>query len=324
MRTGIKITMVFVVVWISLLLLEDLYDFGLKQNQNIKMASVKNSPPCTDLLVHGPCEPLWMISPALLDQQTGISSYNLALSHSDFADNYLHLYYYLKYNKAPKYLLLYVTPESLDKHYNTFNSYRFAPYLSDTLVNKVVRENDPAYFKWTWIPFMKYAYYNNRFNFDVLQGYKHYFSGRKSAYYPDGFEPPTKRAWGNHTGEFAQLYKENTVFKPDSLREKYLHKTIRMAKEKKIRVFLYESPVLYEALAFQPNRDEMIDRIKKIAVEEQVPFIQFEKLAMAKEKRYFVSTLNFNMEGVILFNDTLGRFFNSVILGNEPLSPCAK
>ncbi len=314
MKTGIKILMVFVVLWVSLLLLEDLYDFGLKQNQNIKMASVKNSPPCTDLLVHGPCEPLWMISPALLDKQTGISSYNLALSHSDFADNYLHLYYYLKHNRAPTYLLLYVTPESLDKHYNTFNSYRFAPYLEDSLVNAVVKENDPDYFKYTWIPFMKYAYYNKRFNFDVLQGYKHYFSGRKNAYYPDGFEPPTKRAWGNHAGEFAELYQENTVFKPDSLREKYLVKTIRLAKENHISVYLYESPVLFEALAFQPNRAEMISRIKTIAAQEQVPFVQFEHLAMAKEKKYFVSTLNFNMEGLRLFNDTLSRFIRKNIV----------
>jgi hypothetical protein len=319
MKTGIKILFIFISLWFSLLLLEKVYDFGLKNNQNLKMAGVKNVPPCAELLIHGPCEPLWMISPALLDKETGITSYNLALSHSDFADNYLHLYYYLKYSKAPKYLLLYITPESLDKHYNTFNSYRFAPYLSDPLVNEVVKENDPAYFKWTWIPFMKYAYYNNRFNFDVLQGYKHYFNKRKNAYYPDGFEPPTKRAWGNHAAEFAALYKKNTVFKTDSLREKYLIKTIRLAKSKNISVYLYESPVLYEALAYQLNRAEMISRIKTIAAQEQVHFVQFEDLAMAMEKKYFVSTLNFNIDGVKLFNDTLAKYIRKNILNFDSL-----
>jgi hypothetical protein len=220
----------------------------------------------------------------------------------------------LKDNRAPKYLLLYVTPESLDKHYNTFNSYRFAPYLSDSLVAAVVKENDPDYFRWTIIPFMKYAYYNNKFNFDLLQGYKHYLEGRKNAYYPDGFEPPTKRAWGNHAAEFAQLYKNNTVFKTDILREKYLVKTIRLAKQNDIQVYLYESPVLHEALAYQVNRDEMIEKIKRIANREKVPFIQFDNLAMAKEKKYFISTLNFNMEGVTLFNDTLGKYIRKNIL----------
>jgi len=255
-----------------------------------------------------------MLSPALLDPKTNVSSFNLALSHSDFADNYLHLYFYLKHNKPPKYLLLYVTPESLDKNYNTFNAYRFAPYLFDSTIKTVVAENDPEYFRWTFVPFMKYAYYNNKFNFDVLQGYKHYFTARRLAYYPDGFEPPTKRTWGNHAGEFAQLYAKNTIFEIDPLREKYLLKTIRLAKEKKITVYLYESPVLFEALAFQANRTEMIKNIKHIAAKEHISFIQFEGLAMAKQKKYFISTLNFNMAGVKLFNDTLAGFIRSRML----------
>ncbi len=314
MKSGLRIALLPIALWLSLFLLEKLYDFGLSHNQNLKLSNIRTSAPDAELLIHGPCEPLWMISPALLDKFTGIKSYNLALSHSDFADNYLHLYFYLKDNRAPKYLLLYVTPESLDKHYNTFNSYRFAPYLSDSLVAAVVKENDPDYFRWTITPFMKYAYYNNKFNFDVLQGYKHYLAGRKNSYYPDGFEPPTKRAWGNHAAEFAQLYRYNTVFKTDILREKYLVKTIRLAKQNDIQVYLYESPVLHGALAYQVNRDEIIEKIKRIANREKVPFIQFDNLAMAKEKKYFISTLNFNMEGVALFNDTLGKFIKKNIL----------
>jgi hypothetical protein len=315
MRTFFKIGFLLFALWATLVFLEKVYDFGLKHNQNIKMSAIQNAQPNCELVIHGPCEPLWMISPALLDPKTKMPSYNLALSHSDFADNYLHLYFYLKHNVAPKYLLLYVTPESLDKNYNTFNSYRFAPYLSDSLVREVVKENDPDYFKWSFLPFMKYAFYNNKFNFDVLQGFKHYATNRKLAYYPDGFEPPTKRAWGNHAAEFAALYKNNTLFKLDPLREKYLIKLIRLAKQKQINVFLYESPVLNEALVLQSNRTTMINKIKSIAVSENVPFFQFDNLPMAKQKKYFISTLNFNMAGVKLFNDTLASFINKKMLG---------
>jgi hypothetical protein len=312
-----KILFVFFGVWASLALLEKVYDFGLKHNQNLKMTSVQDSPKNATLLIHGPCEPLWMLSPELLDKKTGVSSYNLALSHSDFADNYLHLYFYLKYNRAPKYLLLYITPESLDKNYNTFNSYRFAPYLNDSLVKQVVKENDPDYYKWSCIPFMKYAYYSNKINFNVLQGYKHYFTGRTNAHYPDGFEPPTTRVWGNHAEEFAKLYKNNTVFNWDNLREKYLSKTIDLAKQNNIQVYLYESPVLKVALELQANREEMIKRIKDLAKKNEVPFIQFENLKIAEDVKYFVSTLNFNMEGVRLFNDTLSKFIKRRVLDDS-------
>jgi hypothetical protein len=315
MKIGFKILILLLFLLVTLYFLERIYDFGLRQNQNIKIANVSCSPKNARLLIHGPCEPLWMLSPQLLDPVTGIPSYNLALSHSDFADNYLHFYLYLQHNSAPQYLLLYVTPESLDKRFNTFNTYRFAPYLHDPVVAEVVKENDPAYYKWIKIPFMKYAYYNNRFNFEVIQGYKHFITKRKTAYYDDGFEPPTKRAWGNHAGKFAVLYKENTIFKPDSLREKYLLKTIRLAKQRNILVYLYESPVLHEALAFQPNRERMLGLIDSIAKNEKVPFIKFD-LEMAKDRKYFISTLSFNMQGIRLFNDTLARFLK-INLGKD-------
>jgi len=314
MKITIKVITVLFALWGSLMILETVYDFGLMHNQNIKLSAISNSPPSVPLLIHGPCEPLWMISPALLDPHTGITSYNLALSHSDFADNYLHLYLYLKHNKAPRYLLLYVTPESLDRSFNTFNSYRFAPYLSDSVVRATVKENDPDYFRWCSFPFMKYAYYNNKFSFDVLQGFKHYLTGRTKAYYPDGFEPPAKRAWGNHAGDFADLYHNASIFIWDTLREKYLVKTLQLAKSRGIKVYLYESPVLFESLASQLNRDQVIAKIRLLAQEQSVSFIQFDQLPMAKQKEYFVSTLNFNMAGVKIFNDTLGKYIRTCIL----------
>ena len=302
-------------MFVSLLVLmyglEKIYDFGLLHNQNIKLTNVQVSPKNAEILVHGPCEPLWMVSPELLDSITGVHSYNLALSHSDFADNYLHLYYYLRTNRPPSMLLLYVTPESLDRRYNTFNSYRFAPYLQDTLVAEVVRECDPDYYRWHFIPFMKYAYYNNRVTFEMLQGWKHFLTGRRNAYYESGFEPPAKRVWGNHQGDFIELYKKNVEFSIDSIRVKYLVKTIRLARKNGIKVYLYESPVLREALAFQPNRARMLGYIESVALAEGVPFVKFENLEMAKHRKYFISALNCNMEGVRLFNDTLGKLIRS-------------
>jgi len=174
MKNILKILVSLVVIWFVLVGLSKLYDFALLHNTNIKAAYVQKTKIEADILIHGPCEPLWMISPKTLDKQTGLRSYNLSSSHSDFADNYLHLYFYLKNNKAPKYLFLYATPESMDPKYNTFNTYRFAAFVDDPVVDSVIKENDPAYYQWTKIPFMKYAYYSNKINFDALTGLKIY------------------------------------------------------------------------------------------------------------------------------------------------------
>lgn len=307
-----KIVISLAFVLIALWGMQALYDFALRRNVNLKAAYVQRERVDADVLIHGPCEPLWMIAPVQLDKVTGLRSYNLALSHSDFADNYLHLYFYLKNNKVPEYLFLYVTPESMDLNYNTFNTYRFAAFVGDPVVDSVLAECDPAYYRWTKIPFMKYAYYNTKINFDALQGLKHAVSDRHVPYHADGFEPPLQVVWDNHLEEFIQLYPHGYNFQWNALREKYLRKTIALAQQHGIRVYLYESPVLKEALAYQPNRPQIVERIKNIASEYKIPYIQFENMAIADSRNYYMSTLNTNLEGSRIFTDSLGKFICSI------------
>jgi hypothetical protein len=101
MKIVFKIGIIVFMVFIVLIFLDKIYTFGLRHNQNIKIVNTSLHPKNAEILAHGPCEPLWMICPAMLDSLTNVPSYNLALSHSDFADNYLHLYFYLKKNRAP-------------------------------------------------------------------------------------------------------------------------------------------------------------------------------------------------------------------------------
>lgn len=316
MKGYAKIILTCFALYATLIGMDKLYTYGLKHNRNLKIAYANKGISNVPVLFHGPCEALWIVSPAVLDKQTRKKSYNLALSHSDFADNYLHLYHYLQHNKSPEYLFLYVTPESMDPAYNTFNSYRFAPYLGDAVTDSVVAECDPEYFKWSKIPFMRYAYYNNNINFNVVQGLKHSRSEHVLPYYPDGFEPPAKIKWDNHLEDFIRLYPNGYEFKWDKQREKYLRKNIELAQRKNIKVFLYESPVLKEALKWQPNREQIIARIRSLAKEYKVSYLVFDGMKIADSRRYFISTLNMNLEGARLFSDSLGKYIRKNIIEN--------
>ena len=309
----LKILVSILIVFLVLFGLSSLYEFGLKHNNNLKASFVQKEKINADIIIHGPCEPLWIVSPAILDKNTGLKSYNLALSHSDFADNYLHLYFYLKNNAAPKYLFLYVTSESMDINFNTFNTYRFAAYTDDTIVKNVLKDCDTAYSKWINFPFMKYSYYNNRITFDVLQGYKHYFTNRTLPYYPDGYEPPIKVVWDNHLEKFIKLYPDGYTFKWNLLREKYLRQTIELAQRNHIKVYLYESPVLKESLSILKNREEIISRIKTIADEYKIKYVQFNEMNIAESRRYYMSDLTLNMEGARIFTDSLGLYIKGEI-----------
>ncbi len=300
----------------SLFLAEKTFDFGVKQNLNLKSSYVVSHKINAELLVLGPCEPLWMVSPEILTKKTGLSCYNLANSHSDFADNYLHLQLYLKNNSTPKYLLLYVTPESFDTNYNTFHSYRFSVFLDEQSYLAVVRENDPDFYKWKYIPFMKYAYYSHNSCFLALQGLKHYFTGKEKPYYSDGFEPPANMVWDNHHENLKKLYPKGYTFTWSKSREMYMDKILSDCHKREIKVILYESPVLKEIADYQVNRAELIKRIESIAKRNNgtsIPFIKFDNLIWAKDRKYFISPMVTTLQGSALFSDTLGATIKVII-----------
>ena len=300
----------FIGIVLTLTLLDTFFSFGIKNNLNIKSSYVQLKKIDAELLVHGPCEPLWMISPQKIENQTGLKTYNLALSHSDFADNFLHLYLYYKKNRAPYYLLLYVTPESFDVKFNTFNTYRFANWMGDFTIASVVKEMDACYYRYSCIPFMRFAYYNQREIFEMMQGYKHYFTHKTSPYFPDGFEPPVKVRWDNHFNRFAELYPNGYYFTWDKTREKYFRKIIEFARANKTKVILYESPIYKNAISHFKNRTEIISKIKGIAKEYGIDYCIFDGMKLAEKKENFISTLNLNYTSALIFSDSLGKYLN--------------
>jgi hypothetical protein len=300
--------LVFIVVLLgALFVLEKIFDFGFRHNLNLKAAYVSGNRVDADLLVLGPCEPLWMVSPAFLAKHTGLSSYNLAGSHSDFADNYLHLLLYLQHNEPPRYLLLYVTPESFDTRYNTFHSYRFAPFFSNEKVRRTVLESDRPYAVCGHIPFIKYGYYAHRACFIAFQGWKHYLTGKQEPYFPDGFEPPARVAWDNHHENLKKMYPKGYSFTWDSARENYLHAILNECASRKVKVILYESPILKEIADYQQNRGLCMERIRNIARMHDCPYLVFDEVPWARDRKYFISPMVSTLEGSYLFSDTLGR-----------------
>jgi hypothetical protein len=313
-RKWYKAFLFLVILTGSLFLLEKLFDFGIKHNLNLKSSYVATHKIDAQLLVLGPCEPLWMVSPEILTRQTGLSCYNLANSHSDFADNYLHLQLYLQNNKVPESLLLYVTPESFDTNYNTFHTYRFAQFLNDKMVNKVVTDCCPQYSPWKRLPFFNYGYYGHQTCFLALQGWKHYLTGKQKPYYADGFEPPAKVVWDNHHENLKKAYPSGYSFSWDSLRERYFQRILSVGKAHNIKIILYESPVLREIAEYQVNRTLFLERIEKIAEKHNIPFLKFDELPWAKDRKYFISPMVTTLQGSYLFSDTLAKALKAQLL----------
>jgi hypothetical protein len=325
-----KFVYALLTVLLILVGLEKAWDFLIKENKNIKLSHAVQGGlqdgRYNELLIHGPCEPLFTISPKYLDSLTGIKSYNYALRHTDFADNYLHLYLYLKHNKAPDKMYLYVTPESFDLRFNTFHTFRFAAWLEDSLVSEVVKEMDPDYYQYSWIPFMKYAYYNTYKTFDALQGFKHWIASGKDPYFADGHVPHGPTDYANNPGNesdrkpnneqngyiapktltyangnevekqedggtYYEIYDSAQNFVWDGTREKYLIRIIELAQKHGVEVFLYESTPYKGSIINQPNRQDFLGKTEYLAQGLGVKYLLFDSLDIGRDKSNFVCPL---------------------------------
>jgi len=310
-----KLLVSFIVIWIALLGLSKLYDFALLHNSNVKASYIQKNKIDADLLILGTCQAVWIVQPSLIEKHTQLKTYNLGLNNSDFSDNYLYLYMYLKRNKTPEYLFLYISPETMDLHYSAFNTYRFATFVGDAVVDSVLKDCDNNYFKWTSIPFMRYAYYNNNVNFDVMQGLKHFLTNKTTPHFKDnGYEQAIHPIKETDPNAVVQIYPDGFVFTWSDLREKYLRKTIELAQQHNIKVTLYESPLLKEAILHLPNRMEMLRKIKSVAEEYGIEFVQFENMKIADSSKYFFSSVGLTTKGSVIFSDSLGKYIKNKIM----------
>lgn len=319
-----KIIVSIIIIVFSLFIMDNVFSFLIKENRNIKLSNATKGSLEYDVLFHGPCEPLFTIDASVIDSLIGTNSYNFALRHTDFADNYLHLYLYLKKNKAPKCVYLYVTPESFDIRFNTFHSYRFAPYLNDSLVASVVEEMDYNYAKKTWFPFMRYAYYNSYKIFNALQGLTHYINNKADPYFkdgfiahpnniyhtrPDGYIAPKHLVYAadynvsqlTDSTIYYELYQKRQTFNWDSCREKYLRKIFKLCASKKIKLFLYESTPYINSVSDQPNREDFLKKTSDIAKEYDSKYILMDNLDIGNDKRNFVCPLILSIKGTAPF-----------------------
>lgn len=315
-----KLTIAIIIVIAALFSFDHLYAFLIQENRNIKVSKVMKGGLNHDILFHGPCEPLFTIDASVVDSLAGTNSYNFALRHTDFADNYLHLYLYLKANKAPKYIYLYVTPESFDLRFNTFHTYRFAPYLDDSVVARVVQDMDPDYASRSSIPFMRFAYYNSYKTFDAIQGLKHFVNGKNDAYFkdgfiahpdniyhtrPDGYIAPEHLVFAadldiselTDSTLYYELYDKRQRFNWDLTREQYLIEMFKLCNQNGIELILYESPAYDGSVNDQPNRDSFLLKTDSIAKAFNSEYIIYRDSSIIYDKSNFVCPLILSIKG---------------------------
>lgn len=290
-KTFLSITFIILTLWGS----EKLYDLFLSNNLYSKQSYILKRRINADIIIIGNCVPLTTLNPSIIEKETKEKTYNLAEYHSNITDNFLTYYLYLKNNRVPKKIFIYISPETFDPLFNTFNTYRFSSLMNERKVKEIVKKNDPSYFFASYIPFLKYGYYNNQTHFKAIQGAKHLFTNKQHIQFENGYLPLNDRGI-----EFKTAYPIGYQFKWDRKEELQLIEFIRFVKSKGTNVILFESPFYSKSISDFPNRNLIIQKIKKLANKLHTDYVQFQDSTLKETD--FLNNVTLRGEAKIQFN----------------------
>ena len=303
-----KVLLTILVCLLFLSLAEYATDYYMKRYPRLKSSYISQVEQNADILVLGACEAAMMVDPALVDSLTGYKTYNLGDPGARFADNYLDLHQYLLFQKAPKYLLLHVSPESFypidDKLLTT---YKHQAFLSDSVVFKVIKELDPDYVRFSNIPFLKYSYYSIFSMYKIFGAIAYSLLNKKHPQDRDGFIPPPP-----FNQDTSALSESNVItldnYSWNSTEEKYFRKILSLCKDKGIAIVFYKLP--YYRKYYNANLElyKYEERIRHIATENNFHYFTYDTSSFTRDSSNY-----YKIENNLLNRNTIPKFNKMLI-----------
>jgi len=243
-----------------------------------------------------------MIDIKMFEQKTNSKSINIGTSGSSFAENYLLLYKFIKNNNKIKQLFLQIDIYCLDTkvaYKYPFHDYNFLPYMNDSVVANIMKDNVSIikYLTWKHVPFAKYIAFSNFY--PLYKTFKGGFNCSTSDFdITMGSRLETDLNYKNFRVKSKKNYSVSSI---DLL---YLDKIIDFTSKHDIDLILYSAPERKSYHKHQLNRIELLNLIKTRTKQE---IISFESDTTFNNDDYFRDDTHLNSKGTMVFTDIFSK-----------------
>jgi len=274
-----------------------------KQDQSKKNWTLMRKGDTLDYATIGSSRVFHMIDVPLLNTLLEKKGMNIGTSGSSYSDNYALLVKYLERNKIQSLLL---NVDELCFHSSTaytypFKDYEFMPYFFEDTINEVYKDNVPKwkYYLWTGLPLSRYIEFNEHYElgstlwlhskmpvckFDTTAGTELLYNMKYKQFLQKDTLPLAKNMLNiEHRDEI------------------YFHKIVSLCKSKGINVVLITTPLYSKGIYAPSNRLKFQAYIQRLALEEQLPYINFYEVKGLQNIRYFRDMTHTNIEGTRLY-----------------------
>jgi hypothetical protein len=288
--------------------LQWMYDTCTLHNLNIKPMYVATHTINADFVMVGSSNTLYMVDAEQLANENHIPAYNLAANHASFRENYASFYLYLLHNKAPKYLIIGVSPVDLKIAGSVFHPYLFLPFIADTCVHRISDKEQPIPILLQHIPFGRYAYYNTYTHYQAWQGLWHWVSGKQRPYYANGTQPiPTHNRGFIEFEEFIKGQAHKIPYSWTTKNDADLTALISLALQHNTQPVVVNLPYWR---GIDDNFEGKIAADRHIAIlsaQNKALYWNYDTLSICSNKDYFTSVFHANAAGSMIFTRVLAQ-----------------
>jgi len=253
-----------------------------------------------DIAIYGSSRAWVHISPKIIEDSLNLKAYNFGIDGHNFWLQYLRNKEYLKYNKAPKVIILSVDVFSFAKRKDLYELNQFKPYmLWNGDINKFTSSYDGFNFEDYYLPLIRY-YGSMRGSGSVIKP-----SSNESLYRNKGYKG-MERKWNNDLAK-AKLEKKYFSINIDSDTVSLFNQFLLECKSNEITVILVYTPEYIDGQNFVKNREKIIKIYNDFSNKYDLLFLDYSDDNLCMQKEYFYNASHLNKKGSEIFTSKLAQ-----------------
>jgi hypothetical protein len=257
-----------------------------------------------DILVSGSSRATAHYDPAILQQHTGRTAYNLGQTgtHTDIQLAMLRMY--LRKNPAPRVVIQNLDMHSFQMTDVILDTGQYIPYLAEPELYSTLQDVTPEVWKWRHLPLYGFAVEDMQFTW--LVGLRALIGRNPPEDSYDGFTT-SDVIWNNDFERFKAKNPNGVDFRIEEKGIQCLESIITICQTNHIQIVLVYSPQYTEMLELVKNREQIMDQFRAIAARRQVPLWDYSDSEISKERRFFRNSQHLNRLGATAFSKQLAE-----------------
>lgn len=269
------------------------------------------------IVVNGSSRALVHYDPALIQEQTGRTVYNLGRNGSHIDMQVAVLEAYLRHNAKPELIIQNLDPHTFVPTDEVYDPAQYMPYLHEECLYRALLQIHPDAWRWKYLPIYGYVVEDMRFTW--MRGFAAWLGINPREDHFRGYNPRDTQ-WTGDFERFKTQHADGVRVQIDPEGVRHVKALIQLCRDYGVPLVLSYSPEYVEMQRITHNRQELIGKFKQVAEEGHAMFLDFSDSEVCAKREYFYNSQHLNREGSRLFSLELAKRLHNTLALNRPVS----